>query len=846
MAIDNILYDMQVRYDVNVEDIPKEDIEILKKYKRVHLCFNTLYTSKIDARIESLPEAFRELTQLESLTIESDICELPSWFGEFKNLKKLDLELRSYADIPVDSLFSFEQLEYLSVNFKIDFPKYTEIHRLQNLRILDLSNARYNDEDEIRSFLKTLPALETYYKLGERDKPPLSKKEEQAYRKYFYNENYSYFYLSHNLISYVIEKQEDFNQISLDVLREVPCLHLYYKQALDLPPILKDLGQLESLVISYPENFIVPEWFGKMDQIKKLKIVSPMVCGDVSLLFSFSNLNILDLRECKLEVLPKEFILPNIQELYLSESGFMAKDLLAVLEELPLLEKYELSKELTLKYSEGKEDPDLYNFNRFYSVLCKNRYKLYSKDGFSIDEIRIMCALFKKDNDSLQKVTLKQFYRLLNCSVKKYRELILQYLNDRFAASTEDFSGKKIYVAGTLSVPKKEYKPLVEETGGHYVTKPDLYVDYIVLGEKPGKYLDIAMDSDAKVVIERIVWNSKDTAYLQKENNSGSAASLEEMLQSSQSEQREIAFQIMEQGGVPEGVMESVIAIMLFHPNKKVRSRAATIFNRYNTVEFSDNSQKLLTKSFAAVKDDKKITTTLKELVNGTPLDISRLSYTVYLISEKLKAIGLCLTIPGVSEKVMIDYTVNGSLNFSDTLTTSRYKSGNYTSYCIGEDIKLSALPIDIEQVVKKVEDLNYDYKIDVKDIPRLKGLRSLSVHTKKYFYDFFTIGLEKLSWYYSGKKLPEDIFPDSCTLKSFSFSGFYITAFPSTVCKLENLEYLYLSISEAEVSLEELHSLIELKKLKSLTIYCKNLSKDDMKNFITKNMSWVESVKVK
>jgi len=626
-----------------------------------------------------------------------------------------------------------------------------------------------------------------------------------------------------------ISSEEEFDPANLTKLKS---LSLNFRDFEQLPEWFKELKDLENLEMIYCKVKQLPDWFASLSRLKVLNLQNALFTEIPSAILKLENLEELDLSYGKLERMPSGFKLPQLKKVKLvTYSELKNREALDALMFLPSLEEYELPRTMSLKYSYGKANPDVYYFHKFFRTLCKKRNALRTKDGLHQEAIEALCWLFKQQKKELDKIDVTVFYSLLNCSVSKYREMAISHLSSISNGKKEKIDGKKLFVLGKLKVKKAEQAEWIAETGATLEKKFNAKVDYVVLGENPKAKLQEVLDIGVNILMEKDVWEIKDSAYLMEEVPEVTE-NLKDLLQNPDPINLDLALQLMEQGGMPGDVIEELIALMLFHTNNKIRKKSKIIFNRYLSIDLPENTKKALAKQAYRIKDDKKVTKFLEELVRDTILDLDILAYGVYRASGKQQAQGLCLSLPYASSKVIRDYV--NKYGVLDLKPHTRLASGLF----------LERLPAAIEELAKeggriRLDDLKFK---DEKEYLRLKGFKELNLKLwsirKLPATIFSNPALEKLDITAPKIKKLDPAIGNLSNLVNLTMYMTGLTKLPKEIGKLKNLRRLNLSLKEGDVpefifnqkNLESLYmgsdvtnfpkAFERLKKLKSLTMY--------------------------
>ncbi|MCP4437500.1 MAG: hypothetical protein GY810_00865 [Aureispira sp.] len=603
-----------------------------------------------------------------------------------------------------------------------------------------------------------------------------------------------------NNIDTVTELHISYNEeIVPSKLKSLTHLHFGYSQFEKLPVWIRDLKKLEGLSIQHSKLTDLPSWLVELSNLKKLEIPNCPLTKIPEVLLNMEQLEELNLDDTQLQSMPKDFALPNLKHISLGYNYKLSNgDVLDALAQLPRLESYELPSSMSLKYSYGKANPDVYYFDRFLRILSKKRKILLEKDHLEHSHMQALYAIFKQDEKELSATKIRLFYELLNCTVNKYREMVLEHLSSTNKGAKTIIKGKKLFVLGKLKVKRADQEDWLAETGAILSKKLTKDIDYVVLGEKPKAKLHEVLKSEIPILIEKDVWDIKDSAYLMDESPQ-MASNLSNLLQNPSSENVEIALQIMEQGGMPKDIIEEMIGLMLFHSDANLRKRIKIIFDRYLSVELPNATKKLLAKQAYRIKDDKKITAYLQDIVKDTSFDIGRLAYTVYKASNKQQAQGLCLSTPKISNLVIEDYIdKNGRLELKPH---KRLANG----------LHLDRLPAAIEELIQenKITRLEIDksqnnLSLKLKgDFLRLKGLKRLRLN----------LGFQR--------ELPDSLFSNT-DLEELELSAYSIKKLPKEIGNLQNLKRLDIYVRKVSTFPKEMEALTKIKKI-SMTMGSSN-----------------------
>ncbi|MCI5055073.1 MAG: hypothetical protein MRY83_03135, partial [Flavobacteriales bacterium] len=177
-----------------------------------------------------------------------------------------------------------------------------------------------------------------------------------------------------------------------------------------LPLWLKDLNTLEEIEIDCQNEAtskmkIFPKEIFEIKQVKKLKINRSGLQELPPITGAYENVDLLN------------------------NSGLDNRQVLEALCHAPNLVDYTLPSSMSLKYSYGKANPEVYYFDKFFKSVCKKRAKLKT-EGLQVKEVQILKNLFYKSG--LEQYSKEDFLPILNSSVGKYRQMVLEHLNESF------------------------------------------------------------------------------------------------------------------------------------------------------------------------------------------------------------------------------------------------------------------------------------------------------------------------------------------------------------------------------------------------------------------------------
>lgn len=605
-----------------------------------------------------------------------------------------------------------------------------------------------------------------------------------SYKEYLRDiDNITHLHISYN---------EEFIPQKLKQLKGLTLGHTDYTV---LPDWLQELTNLESLEIGGSNITSLPDWLVELKNLKIVRLPSARLKAIPPVVHQMKQLEELSFYNNALETFPAQLELPNLKHFDLSYNALLENRMvLDALMYLPKLASYVLPHTMSLKYSYGKENPEVYYFDKFFATLCKKRLSLLDKDLVHPEALKVLCWLFRKEMDVVQKIAPTIVYTALNASFSTYRKMVLEYFSSHQLVPPETLYQKRLFIAGKLTVKKKNYAEWLEDTGAILDQKIGPATDYIVLGEKPGKSLAQIFPYQEKVIVERMVWDLKDTAYLKHEAPEVSQ-NLQELLQNPAVENLEIALQIMEIGGMPTHLVEEIVALMLFHTSNNIRKKAKLIFDRYLTQHLSLEAQQLLQKKAYRIKEDKKVSQYLRALALATDWDIDILAYATYRASGKEQAQGLCLMSSKVSICVIRDY-----INRYEEL---EFKPHNQ----LVSGLYLEHLPPAITEISKEVETIRLEgFKFKEEEYLKLKGFKHLIINIErsaKIPYSIFSnTQLERLELTaYRVKKLSA-LIGNLTALKQLRLSLFSATTLPREFKNLQELQKLTLSLAEADIPL--------------------------------------------
>lgn len=562
----------------------------------------------------------------------------------------------------------------------------------------------------------------------------------------------------------------DKDNIAPEKLTQLKGLIINHTKHTELPKWIQSLTNLEELDISYSKITSLPDW---LPQLKNLKVLRFNYCDlqEMPLIINeMKQLEELSL-EYSLEKLPNQLELPELKSLNLVGSEYLEDQLfLDSLIRLPRLEVLNI-------------DTSMYDFEKFFTTLCKKRFALVNKSNIPPEALTALCLIFLKKFDALQKIDRPLIYTLLNTGSALYRKITLEYLTSQQSNLPQTLFQKQVFILGKLTVKKEDYANWLEDTGAILDKKISPSTDYIILGEKPGKKLEQVFPYEKKVILEQAVWNLKKTPYLANEAPE-ITQNLKELLQNPVVENLEIALQIMETGGMPSHLIEEIVGIMLFHKNNKTRKKAQLIFDRFSTQKLSVKAQNLLKENIYRIKDDKKVTQYLRNLALATNWDIDILAHATYRASNKEQAQGLCLMSPKVSIHVIRDY-----INYYNQIEFKPHTG-------LANGLYLEHIPPAVEEISKEIEEIYLkDFKFKDEDYLKLNGFKRLHL-------DFG-----------HNRKIPDSIFSNT-QVEQLNLTAYRVKTISPLIGKLIRLKKLNLSLLHATTLPKEFGNLQELKQL--------------------------------
>lgn len=660
---------------------------------------------------------------VEELCISTDLVQL-DWLGNFKNIKNLTLDVE--LDFIPSFILKMSTLEQLNLKLKYNDKHLKSIPplALKQIHTLSINGANIDQLD----WLKELTQLEELQLI---------------------NGHLSQFdwLINFKQLKKLTLKQVDLNNIqnvvldttisSLEQLDIINCqlsqfdwlANFTHLEHLNLENYSRSWGvvpteSLEQQLTASKEN----SWLTRLTKLKQLHLKNVGLEAIPREILTMDQLEELYLKKNPIKHFPSQFTNPNLRKLEFDIDDLEEKkdcidqrQFLNTILHLPALEEYDFQPRLKLKYGYGKANPDVYYFDKFLLSLCKKRNTLIHKDVLDQSHIELLCHLFREEQELLKQANKEAFYQILNSSVAKYRTLVLDYLNEE-KRHLPNLQGKKVFILGKLKVVKADQEEWIAEIGAVLEKHFSSNIDYVLLGEKPGNKLSTILDAKVPILLEQDIWNLKDSAYLMNES-SPAGNHLSDLLQSFAPENLEIVFQIMDKGGVPKEVLEEVIAIMLYHKDRQMRKRAKILFDRFASTDFSKEQLLLLNKSVYRIKEDKKTSLFLHQLIQCTSLNLDRLAYAVYRYSNKKHAQGLCLSTPGLCSKILPDYLDGDKLKLKlhDSLSTS--------------DLYLERIPIDIDPFLSKIKILDTHKHLTIID---KKGVEYLEKAMEKYKFHWW------------------------------------------------------------------------------------------------------------
>lgn len=550
-----------------------------------------------------------------------------------------------------------------------------------------------------------------------------------------------------------------------------------------LPSWLKAMPNLNALEINMHLTEL-PDWFVELSTVTHLTLQAYDLEPFPDVLLNMHQLESLHLYLPDLQNFPPKLQLQNLTQLTLEDCADVEfRLLLDSMAHLPKLATYKLPQNMSLKYSYGKANPDVYYFDKFLAKLCKNRHKLLDK-GIGQEAVLVLPYLHKKREAYLAQIHPNLFYELLNSPVMEYRQLALDYLNQQTREPIA-LMDKKVAILGKLTIKHKERITWLEETGAVAQKKIEPDTNYVLLGVSVGiNQWKTIVESQLPIILEQDVWNAKEEGYLQDTSDPVMSDNLSSLLLHEDESNISIALEMMENGGVPTNLEEVLVGVMLFQPNGKIRKKAKTIFDRHINHPLPNLTQNLLERQAYRLKDDKKVTTYLRDLVKETHWNLEQLALTVYQVSKKEQAQGLCLMLPNASKTIIDDY-----INHRGILTLQPHTR-------LDKGLYLETLPACIEIFCQREQsalDFKPTYKIADDEFLRLKGLKE------------FRIDLQYT------RKIPDSIF-EITSLHTLELVAYRATKLSPNIGQLTQLVKLDLTLPYIKKLPKELHNITQLK----------------------------------
>ncbi|MEY3443743.1 MAG: hypothetical protein RLZZ519_2024 [Bacteroidota bacterium] len=457
----------------------------------------------------------------------------------------------------------------------------------------------------------------------------------------------------------------------LDGLHQLKSLSIGSKTPKAFPKSLKGLANLEELKMEFNDLEVLPDALADLKGIKRMQLGRNRIVKLPSWIGELKSLEELDLHENQLKDLPDELKqAAQLKVLQLEQNQFTVFP--KVLVEVPALESVILGRNKittvpdlnpsasSLKYISLRLNK-LEAFPWTLAALPNTKLDFEGNPfvkaaGYKIDNViaavsgaahspttrNTLLALAMGDiPKALQSGSLEDFVTGLNDAEAKVRayslEAITKFLPDPFAGELAPIS---IRIVGQYKAyPIADYKKQLEAKKIKVNKGKPGEVDVVVFAEKPGSEADEYLKAGAKAASIAQLANfidALDKPWLRKkaEEQPKVGENIGKLLESGNLENIQLALNMMSKGGVPDGLLSSVLALNLLHPDAKTRKAAEQVFEAYASPSLKSflqaNKRNLLT-----MKED-KLVDHLQKLIQFEEIDAHAFGKMAFVLNKEL------------------------------------------------------------------------------------------------------------------------------------------------------------------------------------------------------------------
>lgn len=338
-----------------------------------------------------------------------------------------------------------------------------------------------------------------------------------------------------------------------------------------------------------------------------------------------------------------------------------------------------------------------------------------------------------------------------------------------------------IYVEGKVVNSRTEIKETIKKLGCIYSTKLNEKVTHVLIGDQPEN--PSILEKKYKLITEKELYELEAEAFPKfitqevREGNTNSLDNVKKLIDNQDIANIQIGLQILESGGVPEEILETLLIMAKTHGNSKIRNKAKKLIILNGPHEWKNIVEsKVLFKTIDTAKE-KDICKKLLQMANEKGVEAAAL-FSLFLYEKYKKGLRLIVLSNLISsewKKKAYDLLMNdGHFDFAAAVGFKNWKNIDPSKIYLYPYKEKTTIPTDVLEHFK-VTSINL-HNIKLSAIPR-----ELSKFTD---------------------------------LKEIDLSFNFIKSFPPYFLRLKEVEVLDLTWNMFEVFPKNLAKLPNLKKV--------------------------------
>ncbi|MCR9286203.1 MAG: hypothetical protein NXI23_02310 [Bacteroidetes bacterium] len=477
-------------------------------------------------RFKSLPEAFVNLTELRKLNLNSnEFSEFPEVIFKLKKLQHLAIGQNQLAKIPnpIGQLYNLESLQ-LDRNQLKTLPK--TLAKCKGLSSVNLGQNRFSEIPPVLFEFKKLTSLSFYdNKIKE---------------------------IPEQILEFRYLKEMNFSK---NKLSEIPACIGQFKQLttlslsdnnLDmLPQKLGNLKELNRLFCANNQLTTLPESLEFCTDIEELNLSKNKISKLPSFISKLPNLKKLDCANNKITTLSSDFSnSKKLKKLLIGRNKFseFPKEILSF-NELHLLDNFNGFK--------GKKIVDFIRKCHETNISISNRWAFFQ-------------VLFLKNEKNFRSLNFSDLTRGSSFKVKKIRDLAHTIIIEKHQIGFMKMPLKKgsiISILGKITLKKAALIKRIESANLVFQKEISEKTTHVVLGDLPNIELK-KLHKNVVFISEKMLHEwllKKESPWLLDSGNEKAIENLSQLLLTNQTENIELALQMMSTGGIPKILLTDIL-----------------------------------------------------------------------------------------------------------------------------------------------------------------------------------------------------------------------------------------------------------------------------------------------